>query len=76
MNWIKALRAGERLTHAATWKNVQVATNALVALITVIVSYFDLQGQITDETMLAVAGGIVAVVNIYFTNATSRKVGV
>ena len=69
--WIKALRAGERLTHAKTWKQAQLSVNAVVALLTVALSYFDI--GIKEEDIVAVATAVVVIVNIYLTKATSRK---
>ena len=71
-NWIKALRAGERLTHVKTWKQTQIAANAVAALLTVVVSYLDL--GIEDKDVIAISAAVVALVNIYLTKATTKKV--
>lgn len=76
MDWLKALRAGERLTHAATWKSTQVAANAIAAILTIGIRYLNLDIPVSDEEVLSIAGVIVTVVNIYFTMSTSRKMGI
>lgn len=76
MKWINALKAGERLTHASTWKNTQVAVNLLVAVVTVMLSFVDMGIDIGEKEITIVATAVVAVVNIYFTHATSRKIGI
>ncbi len=70
--WITALRAGERLTHATTWKHTQVAVNAVVALVTVALSYFDV--GVDEKDIITISTAVVAAVNIYLTKATSKKV--
>ena len=75
---VKALLAGERLTHAAIWKDVQAATNAVAAVLAIGILLLPETLDVSQEDMMAISGGIVAiggVLNVYFTNATSRKVG-
>lgn len=76
-NIFNALKAGESLAHSETWKNFQVATNALMVLITCAVVFLP-QFVITEDTVrslataIAIIGGIV---NGYFTVATTKKIG-
>lgn len=72
---LEVLKKGQELRSAAAWKNVQVIASALAALL-VLLRLFGVDLGISDEEIAAIAGGIVAVVNIYFTLATSRKVGI
>jgi hypothetical protein len=75
---INALKAGEELKNAETWKNRTTAMNCLLALIG-LVPMFAPQLGFTDANLnvialaIATVGG--ALVNAYSTNATSERVG-
>ncbi|MBE2293582.1 MAG: hypothetical protein IAF00_01485 [Phycisphaerales bacterium] len=81
MHWLKliapalqVLRRGQELRHAAAWKNAQVIASALGALVVFLrVAGIDL--GISDADLLELAGGIVALINIYVVVASSAKVG-
>lgn len=77
-----ALRYGSSLTDPAIWKQRQTRLNALVGLLGALVVLLPVVGvkiEVTSEDVLAIAGGIAAVVglfvNPYLTTATSDKVG-
>ncbi len=79
MNGLKALKAGESLKNMETWKNRQTAMNAVTVLIVFIVSFFPDTVKVTEEQATEISGAIVTIVglvNVYFVNATSKKVGV
>lgn len=76
---IKALKAGESLKSAKAWKNRQTAMNAITVILVFVVSFFPDTIKIPEENVIEIAGVIVSVVgliNTYFVNATSKKVGV
>lgn len=71
------LKQGECLLHAATWKNAQVATTAVGAIL-VFVAPFIPGLHLSSDDILDLAKAvvvIVGVVNGYLTVATSPKVG-
>ena len=71
---LKVLRHGERLTHVETWKNGQLAINALTGLLVILVNMVP-TFEASETQVTSIAGGIVAAVNVYLTMATSKKVG-
>jgi hypothetical protein len=86
MNKLLALfnvfRKGECCVHPAAWKNGQITGSILAGLLAAIVAAskafgFDL--FISDEQLLAIGSGIVAIVGLFInpaiTTATSSKVG-
>ena len=81
MNWLRliapalqVLRRGQELRHAAAWKNAQIIASALSAVVVFLrVAGIDL--GISDADLLELAGGIVALINIYVVVASSAKVG-
>lgn len=75
---IQALRAGKELANAAAWKNRQNAVNALVGLLGFAAAganAFGVTIELTDDLVLGLATGVWAVVNLYFTTATTSKIG-
>jgi hypothetical protein len=71
------LQKGQELANADAWKNTQAAMSALGAIIAAVVAFapFPMPPEIT----MAIAGGVVAVVQLvqlYLTYATSKRVGV
>lgn len=75
---IQALRAGKELANAAAWKNRQNAINALVGLLAFAVSVASAYGfevKLTDDLAVGIATGVWAAVNLYFTTATTSKIG-
>lgn len=76
---IRALRAGNELRNAAAWKNRQNTVNALVGILGVAAAVAQAYGidlRLSDDLAAGLAAGIWAAVNLYFTTATSAKVGV
>jgi hypothetical protein len=73
----RALRAGESLANAATWKQRQLRLNALGSVVAILVPFlpFDLVPDDADAivTGLSIIGG--ALVNGYLTLATTTKIG-
>lgn len=78
---IKALQAGQELKNAATWKNTQSITGAITAIlgfVSLVLPYVGVKVEISSDQIIAIAGGVAAVVgvfNSYTTIATSAKVG-
>jgi hypothetical protein len=75
--FFEAFQKGKALTNSVTLKNIQTTTNALIVVISFIVSvanlFFDF--HITNEQIIAVSGGIAGIANVIITNITSEKVG-
>lgn len=77
----RALRAGEELKNAATWKNRQNAASALVTLLgaaLVLAQTAGLKLDISPDDLALIAGGIAAIgglLNAGITTATSAKIG-
>lgn len=70
-----ALKKGECLENAATWKSVQLLMNPFLAILAFIPQLVDI--QITDAQQNAIAYGVATLavlLNSYFTKATSAKV--
>ena len=80
-NVFTALKAGYALRDSEVWKNRQTAVNAIAAVLSAAMAVAQGLGYgfaVSNETMLAVASGIWAVVglfNSWATVATSAKVG-
>jgi hypothetical protein len=73
---IAALRYGSSLADPAVHKNRQNLVNALVGLLGAGVVFFPV--EVTPDEMASIAGGIATVVglfNLYFTVATTDKIG-
>jgi hypothetical protein len=73
-----AMKAGERLSHAAAWKKTQTAVNSVTAILALLVTFLPEQYNIATDDITVVAGIVVSIVtlfNTYVTTATSRKVG-
>lgn len=77
----RALRAGEELTNAATWKNRQNAASALGALLgaaLLLAKTAGLKLDISPDDLAAIVGGIATIgclLNAAITTATSAKIG-
>ena len=80
-NIFTALRAGYALRDSEVWKNRQTGVNSIAAVLSAALAIAQGLGYgfpITNEVLLAVAGGIWAVVGVFnswATVATSAKVG-
>ncbi len=73
----RAINAGESLANPATWKNRQLAANALLVVLGAIAAFVPNLG-VSHEDLQAIAAGIAAtggLLNAYLTAATSTKVG-
>lgn len=72
-NLFSALKAGNELSNAEAWKDIQVITNA----ITVIgVSVSSASGLDIPDTLSKAVGAVLwGAFNIYLTYATSKRVG-
>jgi hypothetical protein len=72
----RVLRAGESLNSAAAWKNVQILGTAFSVLLGTIIIFVPI--GLSETQIHEIAFGLadlVAAINIYFTAATSDKVG-
>jgi len=80
-NVFTALKAGYALKDSEVWKNRQTAVNAIAAVLSAAMAIAQGLGYgfaVSNETMLAISGGIwalVGVFNSWATVATSAKVG-
>lgn len=77
-NLIRALKAGEELQNVTTWKNIQATTNALLAIAAAAfgaLSIFGVQIPINNEQLALIAGGFAGILNLYWTLATSKRIG-
>lgn len=80
-NIFTALKAGYALSNSEVWKNRQTAVNGIAAVLSAAMAIAQGLGYgfaVSNDVMLAVAGGIWAVVgmfNSWATVATSAKVG-
>jgi hypothetical protein len=73
LDWWQVLYKGYELSNSAAWKNVQNAINVIAGILFVVVQSYQL--PIDKDTVNLLAGGIVAIVNIFLTVATSKQVG-
>jgi len=79
---IRALRAGQELASAETWKKVQVWTNSAIVLIGSLVSLSAAVGHpipITADQISTLVTGLAVLVgmyNTYTTVATTKRLGV
>lgn len=71
---LRVLQAGRALSHPAAWKQVQNIINLLTALAAVAAA-LGYTVPIPAEGIALVAGGVVALVNVYLTVATTDKIG-
>lgn len=77
----RALRAGEELANADTWKNRQNAANAILALLGALLALaqsFGINLDIPPSDLAVVASGIAIVgglLNAYLTTSTSARIG-
>lgn len=78
--FLRALKSGEELANAATWKNRQNLVNAVAALALAgaeIARAYGYPVPFADDQITAVAGVVVVLLfNLWATFATSRRVGV
>lgn len=76
-----AMKKGKRLRDSATWKNRQIAVDAIVAVLGALVlagKLFGLEIDIAPEDRETVAAAVFVLVGTFgaiFTAATSKKVG-
>lgn len=80
-DFFSAFRAGKELAKAVTWKQAQVLTNALVALLTALVAIaaaFGYKIALDNAGVQSVAAGVVALVGLFnggVTVATTVRLG-
>lgn len=75
---ITALQAGRELGNVETWKNVQAATSALVAVLSALAIFLPPELRPDEVQIGALAAGVATaggLVGVYLTYATSRRVG-
>lgn len=82
MNKLSALfnlfRKGSSVSDPAAWKNKQITATVLGAFILALINVLAAFGYalpIDTETANAIAGGIIAIVNVLLTVTTTEKVG-
>ena len=74
---VNALKAGESLRNAATWKNIQMLMNALLVILGATAKFANMDIPESDLNSIAYGLSVFGVtMNTYFTAATSEKVGV
>ena len=72
-------KQGNSVADATAWKNRQISVTVLAGVILAainVLSSFGLSVPIDVETANAIAGGVIAVVNVVLTLTTSDKVGI
>jgi hypothetical protein len=73
------LHAGECVANPALYKTHQVSANAigvfLLALATALKVFFNIEVPIDEASALKIGGGILAIINIVLTMATTDKIG-
>jgi len=74
MRALEVLKAGQQVADPAAWKNAQVWTNFVAALF-MLLQAFGLDFGFSLVHFEAIGLIIVFVVNMYFTIASSKKVG-
>jgi hypothetical protein len=78
-DFLKALKAGEELTNAVTWKNRQALINALVALLVPVAAIARAYGYpipLSDDQIVQLVGlFVVLVFNVWATFATTARIG-
>jgi len=78
MSIVDVLQKGKAVADPTLWKNRQVTTTVLVAIIFAVINLLSLFGysvMIDVETANVLATCIIAVVNVVLTYATSDKIG-
>lgn len=70
----KALRAGQALSAPGAWKVAQNWINLLSGLVALAWA-LGYPLPLMEEDIALLAGGIIALINIYLTSATTRKIG-
>lgn len=78
MSIVDVLQKGKAVADPMLWKNRQVTTTVIVAIIFAVINLLALFGysvMIDVETANVVATIIIAVVNVVLTYATSDKIG-
>jgi hypothetical protein len=73
---INAIKAGESLKNAASWKNKQILMNVFLIIITTLFEFGNI--DISEADINSIAYGLATLgvaVNSYLTAATSEKVG-
>jgi len=81
MNIFEVLNAGKELKYSAGWKNKQITANLVVVVLGGLlwilrIGGFDL--PVDDATLKEIAelvAGVLGLINVYLTIATSKKVG-
>lgn len=76
--FLNLFRKGVVISDAALWKQRQVTATVLGSLIMAVVGVLNAYGYdlpIDNETALAIAGGVLGIVNTVLTLTTSDKVG-
>lgn len=77
--FLNLFRKGAVISDATLWKQRQVTATVLGSLIMAVVGVLDAYGYnlpIDNETALAIAGGVLGVVNVCLTYVSSDKIGV
>lgn len=78
-DFLKALKAGEELTNAVTWKNRQALINTLVALLVpaaAIARAYGYPVPLSDDQIVQLVGLLVVLVfNVWATFSTTARIG-
>jgi hypothetical protein len=79
MSFFAVLRKGSELADSGKWKQHQVTTNMLGGFFLALIQLMKGLGYdlpVDENTAMAVGGGVIALVNVYLTAATSKRAGV
>lgn len=72
------MQAGKAVADPALWKTRQITVTMIVAVLMALVQLakgFGYELPIDENTATAIAGGLLAIVNVVLTLSTSEKVG-
>ena len=75
MSILTALKAGQSLANPGGWKQVQNWINLSAGVAGVAATFVPGLGAVLTPDVIEAAAGILGAVNVYFTTATTDKIG-
>lgn len=77
--FVNLLRKGAEISDGEKWKKRQIDANifgGFVLALVAVVKAFGMELPVDEDTAYTIGGGIVAIVNVILTAATSKKAGI
>lgn len=74
--FLDLFRKGHAVTDPAMWKTGQVALGPVIVALVVVLRYYKIDLPIDNDTAAVIGAGIVALVNVILTYATTNKIGI